>query len=858
VVLRTVLRMFRPRNLTDEPPNQLSGWRLRYAPIVGRLGARLGTPRSTANVGHESALGQRIWLDESVRAFFLEPSKQSDAPEVARWLGDPDLGPAAEGWLLWRSHRPDAALATVIFQIMSEPVVSGRTKLEFALRIAPHLATSYSDIQARAILDFALIRSAQPIDPYDPDQLVSISRTAVVGLLTNRPELNDVLTRRIAERSRGVASLPVEGELAATASRNRSDGTAMLPELVTAWEPSRPDQVLELARLIDRQQGQVGSSDQASSGFDHAAAVIRRDGQMAAMIGCGPLCAGVVARISYLHSWPNQSVSISLSDAVAAVAVLATVYVFSVQLPAARLTGPVARVAGRPPLLIASFSAATTLLVLTVVSPTSHQLQNAVAWARLAMTILFLMSLLVALFAIARRIDPSIATRAYVSFTLPTHQRTGRKLGKLQGRAVGIRAEMGDLTGIDFLIAPEDVGRRFVLHARRRGFLLPNSRRLRRLLQEEGFQAGRIKLRISAGFGTTIDRGQEMASLVPDGASNVPSRVRVRTRRTLTLRRIWQGDETAAASVALVALALERAGAQDLSTATNVAREAAALLSEHVLSARRSRRAELERATKNAAQSEPNVLREGIASSAARRRSRDEEPAPVVPALKAALRVAIDQRVSKREDVGDIPELIVEALVAVADRAESGPSMIMGSIPSAWSDITGKPFHISRMLFLCGRKALETADSPALALLRQKVKALVPGDPSGYLMRDLASELTALTCWLMPEAAAQFVLWFDEMTRVAVGTVDVGRNLCLFRIGSAALAAAMPSIAFSCVSAVKETGSDLIALRELMMRDEVRSNEELRSNLNGRYLGDSPSDALASFFTFAEQLLTFA
>jgi len=316
-------------------------------------------------------------------------------------------------------------------------------------------------------------------------------------------------------------------------------------------------------------------------------------------------------------------------------------------------------------------------------------------------------------------------------------------------------------------------------------------------------------------------------------------------------------DETTAGSVALIALALERARAQDLSTSRNVSRDAITLLTEHIVSARQRRRSELRRSADRSGREEHNVLREGIGQAQARRRELDEDPVPVVPALLAALKVAIDQRVSKADNTGEIPELIVEGLLAASDSAEAGVAIALSAIPSDWSEIAGRPEHIIRILFMCGRRAMETADGRCLSLVREKVRSLYEGSYVD-LVRELGSELTSLACWLMPESAARFYEWFHELTNAESGKGKALTAVCLCRIGGAALTASMPSIAFSATSTMKARGLDVSTLESWVMSDEVRTHESIKSDLSGRYLGDSPADALANFFVFGKRLTTYA
>jgi hypothetical protein len=257
------------------------------------------------------------------------------------------------------------------------------------------------------------------------------------------------------------------------------------------------------------------------------------------------------------------------------------------------------------------------------------------------------------------------------------------------------------------------------------------------------------------------------------------------------------------------------------------------------------------------AREEVNVLRQGVGSASARIRARDNELAPAIPALIAALEVALKQIVMDGRELGDIPDDLVEAVLSVCNRAEAAVVLVLKEIPPSWEGMATSPSTVCRLLFIAGCRAMETHDRQSIAVLREKIRALSHGATGKREIHGLGSQLTALSCWLLPSDSSRFLAWYVTMSQNVDDHEKANRALELCRIGAAALLADMPSVAIEALSEIKMMGTDLATLQDWVMSEATRTREKLLSDVSGRYLGDSPADALDAFFRLEIGLATF-
>ena len=568
----------------------------------------------------------------------------------------------------------------------------------------------------------------------------------------------------------------------------------------------------------------------------------------------GPVIATAVGLWSYEHRWAKPAVHFGAAEAIAALTVLATVNVFTVQLSATRLPGPVARVAGQPRSIGIAYSAVLTVVAIALLEPVTMRASAASAWAAAAVAGMFSVALTVALLKFASRTDPAKAAHAYRSSTDAAHRSAGRYLGRLQAKAAETRDLAADLDGIALSVERERVGRRVSIIARRRGFLLPQLRQLRRLASTSPFITGAVQLRISAGIGTIVEHGEVVATILPSRDGVVDQKVERQVRRALRLRRVRGVDETTSAAVGLVALATKLAEAADFGTSRVVAQEAALIVAGHVEDARAARRRLLHRQLKATDREGEDALGRGAASAEAAERERDRAIAPVVPALRATTQAAVAQRLKGDRELFGVPELVLGTLLEASERSEATTSVLVFAIPDRAKDITVPPSDVGELLTMAAVRSMETGDTVALRLTSERLGALHEDVGMRGELAGVASVLSAICCWVLPSAAHEQFEWYLALTahHPAVGSRAPLIGIC--RVGAASILSGLPSVALRASGALVDANPNLEQVRETVLGDETRLREEAHSAMRGRYLGDSPSDALKNFLDFVEDV----
>jgi hypothetical protein len=428
----------------------------------------------------------------------------------------------------------------------------------------------------------------------------------------------------------------------------------------------------------------------------------------------------------------------------------------------------------------------------------------------------------------------------------------GHKLGRIQAKATAIRALLDDLVGFEQGIAPELVGVRTRIFASKHGLLLPSPQRLRRLAATRSVADGSVRIRISPGIGTAVSRGEQLAAILPASSATVPRRFPRQVRRALSVRRMRRLDDVTTSAVALVAMALDLAGSGDVGSAGAVAEVTAELVSEHVVAARAARRRRLERQAVRTAQAEPRrattMLRADVQTAAAAARARDDDLAPVIPALRDTVKPIVRARVADERDLADVPEMILGALLRRSERAESTAALAVMAVPDDWNQVRGRPGPLVKVLKMAGVRALELRDRQTVALVRNSLLRFSAEHAERAV--DGASELTALSCWLAPDTAGSWFTWYENLA--APAKPEPRLDLC--RVGAAALVAGVPSVAIRAATGLLATSSDVPMLRQIVLSDVIRQREDTLSRIGGGYLGVSPGDALADFLAMAERL----
>jgi hypothetical protein len=767
------------------------------------------------------------------------------AVDVYRLADDQDIGRAAIQWLR-RHGAADGALAAEVHRTLADPVPFGPAYLDAALRLIPVVAASLSRAQAVTIWRFCIARAKQPTDPYNPIPLADLSRQAAVDLLAQRSELDSDIASALPPYTE--SALPVAAELLASALRRRPpDGGRALTDVILGWSPTR-SAALAFARAADGSIAQVAAPDSAPPWAAAAGRRAYRWARTATALLIGPVAAAAVIWYTHSHHWRSSAATLGVIEAVAALTVVATVNIFTVQLSAQRLPGAIARVAGRPAFLVASYSATVMMVVLAAFPDEMRFGAAATGWARIVLLVIFLFSFVSAMYVIVRRTDPGRGAEAFAAETSAAH----RAAGRAQAKAAAARALLSDLVGFEQGIEPELVGVRTRIFASHRGLLLPSPRRLRRLAAISSVADGSVRVRISPGFGTAVGRGEQIAAILPASFAVVSAKLPRRVERALRIRRMRRLDDVGTSAVALVAMAVDLAGAGDVGSADAVAEVAAELVSEHVAAARAARRRRLEREARHAARVKrrhpPHGLRTDVESAAAAVRARDAEPAPAIPALRDTVKAAVRARLSDERDLAGVPEKVLRALLRHSELADSAAATAVMVVPGNWAQVRARPSAVVEILIMSGVRALELRDRPAIAVVRDRLKRLSDGHVQWTV--DGASVLTALSCWLAPDSAGEMFTWYEELP----ADVESARSLGLCRIGAAALLAGVPSIAIRAADCLLRISPDPRVLRPVVLGGQVRSREIAESNMRGGYLGVSPADALADFLTLVERL----
>ena len=224
-------------------------------------------------------------------------------------------------------------------------------------------------------------------------------------LLEQRPELDEIVITALelqADESQMPPdrSLPVEARLLAIATRDRAPdfGAALSRAAVKAG--FGPAQMEAAARLADAPLARPARLREAERIGAPLTAVMFVMGRSLPWLTPLAVAAGV-GIATHMLRWAPAQTMISVGDSIAMLALLAAVNVFTVQLSASRLPGVIARSAGQPWELSFSYSAALTLLGLSVFRAHAAWLAAASSWAALAALVLFSAGVLPAMFRLS-------------------------------------------------------------------------------------------------------------------------------------------------------------------------------------------------------------------------------------------------------------------------------------------------------------------------------------------------------------------------------------------------------------------------------------------------------------------------
>lgn len=811
----------------------------------------------------DTDLGRHVWQRTSCRQLIRgKPGHNECWSEMLDLAMDESAGDWRLPVTWWfNRHVPPAELARLVRAELGRPgrPPSSDRRLTLLLRLAAHVATALPDQDARAVIGTALTLSRRPIDPYTPNGLVLVSRSVVTTLLEQRPELDKLIINTL-DLQRGESRmepdfpLPVEARLLAIATRNRvSDFGATLSRMAVkaGLGPTQLEVAARLADAILVRPPLLRTAERTEASAATVGFIVRRvlPWLVPVLFSFG---AGATAGLA---GWIPTPISISLGESIALLALLVTVNVFTVQLSASRLPGIVARSAGQPWQLFSSYSAVLTLLSLSVTDLRTPWLAASKSWAALVALMLFVGSLLAAMFLLLERTDAGRAASGYVAVALPRARAAGRRLGRTQARAVEMREVLQTAPAVT--MSPDAIAGEWSqdVVADIRGFFIPSRIGMRRLLAYATFRSG-MRLRVLAGLGTIVGNGETVAALVPGRDQTVTGALAKQANKSLRTRSCKHVEEVATGAVALAQLALDLAKAGDTGTAHTVAQNVVRLVTEHTAATRVARAQMFRRQALRARVANPGGFRNTAQSSQAAVRERDTELVPVVPALRDSMRLAIRSRLNSREDLFDVPEALIVPLLSSSGEAEAGVKILAFAVPSSPEEST-RSSDITELLRIAGVRALELRDSSTFKQVIERLDTLAQHAATVSDAIAITSVLGATACRFdarlsrlaVDHAMAQIAA--DSTT--ADGRAAKRRMMALWRVGAAGLACGTLSIAVYVARRLCEIG-DQDRLATAASDEGLIAREATRSDIRGGYLGDQAMDALANFWTFLSDL----
>jgi uncharacterized membrane protein YedE/YeeE len=827
--------------------------------ILIRAGRR--TPLPAAPI---TDLGRHAWSRAACRQVLLDkPARPGNLAELIALAADEQAGDwrGPVLWLVKRRVGPAELVSFIQAELVRKPgsTIASR-RMILLLRLAGYAAAALPDSDARDVASTALAFSRKRVDPYGDSGLTLAARSAVTILLEQRPELDGILTGTL-ELQAGQAKmqpgqpLPVEARLLAFAIRDRSRDFGVALAGTAASARFGPEQMQAAARLADAPISRPARIRRAPRAWGPAQPAVTAAARSLPWLAPVIAAAAAGAATHLLH-WAAAPAAVSLGDSIALLTLLAAVHVFTVQLSASRLPGVIARSAGHPWQLFLSYSAALTLLVLSVYQP--HKAwAAAVSWSALATLAVFAAGVVPAMFRLLRRTDAGRAAQGYVARTLPAARAAGRRLGRIQARTAEIRETLDADPGVRVSLDAFAGEWSQVVAARHRGFFIPRKASLRRLLASGAFSGG-MRMRVFTGPGTIVDAGADMVSLIPARDQTVSRALARQAQRALRTRASRQVEDVATGAVALTQMALDLEDAGDTGTAGTVAQSLVHLVTEHVAAARqaRTRMFRLQQQRAAAATADLPGVSEADEATA---RARDDSPVPVVPALRDSLRVAVRGRFEGSRHVLNVPAVITRQLLSGSGRADSAVAMVTSWVPVEAGEPASRPRGAAEMLRVAGLRALELGDSTAFGQVLGHLDKLSGSGAGRRDAVDITAMLAATACRFDARLAVRAA--DRALAQVPDGPADDAsaaaeaawlRGTVLWRTGAAGLACGSMSVAVHAASKAFQLQLQDIIRNMMASNREMTSGEAGRSELHGGYLGDQAESALSGFGTFLQ------
>jgi hypothetical protein len=324
--------------------------------LIGSCAAHLNSGGPKSKLARQR-LGRQLNADPIALKLVLSDVEDSDAVEVYERVDDSLVGAMARSWLADR-RPPSAELAgLVVDQLAAGAGDDGRASFAKAIRSVQYVANSFGLDQVHVVAGILMEQVGVPINPYAPNPLVEDCRSALVTLLIERPEVQDDIGDLLQQHPAS-AQIPALVELAAAGISGRAaDWGRSFIRLITAWQPSNQANLIKVAEMASA-QSPLTAEREVDSNEGGPIDSLRHTGVITVAVAMGPVLAIATGVGVHHFKWTAPQPAISVGEAIAVLAVIATVNIFSVQLSADRLPGPLARVAAQPFWLNVSYSAA--------------------------------------------------------------------------------------------------------------------------------------------------------------------------------------------------------------------------------------------------------------------------------------------------------------------------------------------------------------------------------------------------------------------------------------------------------------------------------------------------------------------
>ena len=755
-------------------------------------------------------------------------------------------------WL--RSHADPVTLESVVSsELLNESAVTRRA---MPLRLIPHLAGVFSDVHARSILAKLLTIVERPVDPYQASGDVLLARSGIVSLLRQRPELEGVALEKLGATQMGDNNdrIPTAASLLAFSLRERG-----LPAAITLADVAKRAQLT--SKAVEALSRAADSPLRLSTSRNPPAAedlpfapgpFVRR-----LMCWAGVALLTTLGAIVLRDRLPLvQPLEIPIAAAIATLALLATVQVFAGNLSGARLPSTIARYTSQSWQLDLAYAASVAMIGLAIWQPSqpAHGPWTLIRnWASNSALVIWTFALLIALLAVFRRVDASRAAAGFVIAQKRRARSTGRRVGRYQARAIEMTSLIESCAAIE--IQPSAIAGAWdrSLNATRRGIVLPSRRGLRRILASGPVRQG-LRLRITAGLATTVNRYDTIAHAVPLRDQSVDTRWLRNTRNRIEIRRIHHIDDISSGAIALSKLSADLVASGDLGTAHQVAQTLTKFVNYHMSWTRSRRKAELRRweSRERLKAKRNNVLsmRESVLLSAAQSARDDSRVAPINPLLRDVLQITIRSAVAASGPAVGVPEYVVRSLLAHSTHTELAVSMTTFAIPVDEVDSVTKLMSAIRILRLAGLQSLEQQELIAFKLILDRIVEMAAEETFVTHLYDVVCDLTAYACRYGSDLALAGCACLEKLLALpssnGEGDAKTRGAVQFWRVGAAALAVGAVSTAFHIARLVHQRNWAAYMVAASKNPDHLGVLAS-RSDLFGGYLGETPRDALATF-----------